>query len=405
MASIASTRRSYGSGSLFTRTDAAGVEAWYGKFYVDGKQVKRKLGPKRTDGSRDGLTVRQAEAELRKVIEKEHATPAVAARVTFADAAERMLRGREARGLKPSTMKTYRNLIDVHLNPRFKDRELHKIEVKDLDRMVRDMTGKGSKPKLILNVLGIAHSVFEYGRHPKRGWCQANPCEHVEKPRVQRSEDIRYLTQEELEAVIRAIPSATTFGPTDRALILTAAMTGLRQGELLALRWEDVDWPASSIRVRRNYVRGEWGTPKTRRSSRAVPMADRVATELELHSQRSHYTASSDLVFGHPHTGNVLGHSALAIRFKQALTDAEARQIRFHDLRHTFGTTMASAGVSMQALQEWLGHRDSRTTDIYADYRPRPADAALVQAAFAPEIPAVESRTRTQGTIQGTKLT
>ena len=60
----------------------------------------------------------------------------------------------------------------------------------------------------------------------------------------------------------------------DRALYLVAAMTGLRLGELLALRWRDVDWIAGVIRVRRNYVRGRYGTPKSRRSSRAVPMAD-----------------------------------------------------------------------------------------------------------------------------------
>ena len=67
----------------------------------------------------------------------------------------------------------------------------------------------------------------------------------------------------------------------DRAMYLAAAMTGLRQGELLALRWKDVDWIAARIRVRRNYVRGEFGTPKARRSTRSVPMADEVAGALE----------------------------------------------------------------------------------------------------------------------------
>lgn len=63
-------------------------------------------------------------------------------------------------------------------------------------------------------------------------------------------------------------------------------MTGMRQGELLALRWRDVDWPARRVRVRRNFVRSEFGTPKSKRSSRSVPLADRVAGELDqLHQE------------------------------------------------------------------------------------------------------------------------
>ncbi len=67
----------------------------------------------------------------------------------------------------------------------------------------------------------------------------------------------------------------------DRAIFLTAVTTGLRKGELLALRWQDVDGPAARLRVRRNYVRGEFGTPKSKRCTRSVPMADEVAGELD----------------------------------------------------------------------------------------------------------------------------
>ena len=121
-------------------------------------------------------------------------------------------------------------------------------------------------------------------------------------------------------------------------------MTGLRQGELLALRWRDVDWKAARIRVRQNHVRGHWGTPKTRRGSRSVPLADRVAGELDRHFKRSRYQADDDLVFAHPHFGQVLDHSSLVRRYKKALKAAGVREVRFNDLRHTFGTRMAAAG-------------------------------------------------------------
>jgi len=167
-------------------------------------------------------------------------------------------------------------------------------------------------------------------------------------------------------------------------LYLTAAMTGLRRGELLALRWQDVDQAAGLLRVRRNYTRGQFGSPKSRRSSRAVPLAARVAAELNSHFARSRFQASTDLVFCQPETGAVLDPSKLRKRFLAAARRAELRPVRFHDLRHTFGTRMAAAGAPLRAIQEWLGHSDYRTTSLYADYAPDLSRAAYWAArAFA----------------------
>jgi integrase len=144
----------------------------------------------------------------------------------------------------------------------------------------------------------------------------------------------------------------------------------------------DVDWTAGRVRVRRNFVRGFWGVPKSRRGSRSVPLADRLAGELELYFRRSKFTAGDDLVFADPRTGDVLDHSQLVQRFKKALRAAGVRQVRFHELRHMFGTRMAASGVAMRTLQEWMGHRDHRTTLIYADYAPSPHEAEMVERAF-----------------------
>jgi integrase len=117
---------------------------------------------------------------------------------------------------------------------------------------------------------------------------------------------------------------------------MTAAMTGLRQGELLALRWRDIDRQAAKIHVRRNYVRGDWLTPKSGKA-RAVPMAPSLADALDRHFKQSNYTTDDDLVFAHPNTGKVLDHSRLNRRFKAALKQAKVREVRFHDLRHADG--------------------------------------------------------------------
>jgi integrase len=108
-----------------------------------------------------------------------------------------------------------------------------------------------------------------------------------------------------------------------------------------------------------------------------------VATELERHFQTSAYHADDDLVFCHPETGAPLDRSRLLKRFKAAAKAAGIRDVRFHDLRHTFGTRMAAAGVPLRTLQEWMGHRDFKTTLIYADYQPSEHERELVARAFA----------------------
>lgn len=222
------------------------------------------------------------------------------------------------------------------------------------------------------------------GKGPRRRGRGAskNPCKQVEKPRTpDEGADIRFLDESELDALLRVLPDSP-IGRTDHVLYLTAAMTGLRQGELLALRWRDVDWQAGRLRVRRSFVRGEFGTPKSRRSSRSVPLADRVGAELDTHQALSTYQGDDDLVFGHPLLGGPLDRSKLLKRFKTAAKRAALREVRFHDLRHTFGTRMAAAGIPMRTLQEWMGHRDFKTTLIYADYAPSAQERELVERAF-----------------------
>jgi integrase len=134
--------------------------------------------------------------------------------------------------------------------------------------------------------------------------------------------------------------------------------------------------------MRRNFVRGEYGTPKSKRSTRSIPLAERLAGELHAHWTRTAYAADEDLVFAHPHTGKPMDRSSLLKRFKRSLRRGGVRMVRFHDLRHTFGTRCAGSGVAMRTLQEWMGHRDFKTTLIYADYMPGAQEADLVDRAF-----------------------
>jgi integrase len=152
---------------------------------------------------------------------------------------------------------------------------------------------------------------------------------------------------------------------------------------LVALRWRDVDLSARRVRVRRNYTRGAFGVPKSRRSARAVPLADEAIKALEALYGQSKWKAADDLVFAHPMTGGVLAKSNISRRMSVALKAAALDEAhRFHDLRHTFGTRAAAAGVPMRTLQEWMGHADHTTTLIYADYSPGGHEAELIERAF-----------------------
>ena len=175
-------------------------------------------------------------------------------------------------------------------------------------------------------------------------------------------------------ALVRAADS-----DPDGAIFLTAAFTGLRMGELLALRWRDVDFAGNAIRVRASYYAGHLTTPKSGKV-RAVPMAPDVASALAQLSRREHWVGDDDLVFIGA-SGSYLDGSALRRRYKVALDRAGLRRLRFHDLRHTFGTRMI-AKADIRRVQEWMGHADIQTTMRYLHYAPRSEDAALVAEAF-----------------------
>jgi integrase len=190
------------------------------------------------------------------------------------------------------------------------------------------------------------------------------------------------------------------FARVDHSMILMAAFTGSRQCELLALRRRHVDWVVQKARIRRSYVRGDCGTPKSKRSSRGVPLGMRVACALDDKYRVSVFRADDDLVFGHPQTGQPLDRSQVLKRFKRYCKAAGiSKPVRFHDLRHTFGTRVAAAGVPMRTVQEWMGRADFKTTQIYADYAPADNEAALVDAAFAPD-PAVRSADHSMDQIE-----
>jgi integrase len=349
MGAASNGKRSYGSGSLFSYRGS-----WYGKWRLGEHQVKRKIGPKRKPGTREGLTRSQAESELRRLMREVKPTPQE--RLTLREVGDAYIAHlRDYLKRKPSTIQDY-GIILGKAETGLPKKTVDALDAANVGGYVAAMQAEGLSPKTINNRLNFLHGLFNFAI--RRGWAHANPVAAVERPRSGDSDpDIRFLDREEIEALLASVPD-DRLGAIERPLYVTAMMCGLRQGELLALRWLDVDWSARVIRVRRNYTRGRFGKPKSRRSTRSVPMPRRVGAELRRLHRNSSHTGDTDLVFCHPDTGNPYDASKMRKRFKNAVADAGIRPIRFHDLRHTFGTRMAGAGARLRFTQEWIGPRD-----------------------------------------------
>ena len=296
---------------------------------------------------------------------------------TFADAAAEYLRfSEEDRGCKPSTIRGYRNAIQAHLLPVFGEMALEDITVQEIERwragMKRVRQPRPLSNKTKNNLLVLMHAIFR--RAVKLYGLPSNPVAEIDRFRVRASGDIQVFSPEEVWALVRAAGSEV-----DAAIFLTAAFTGPRRGELLALRWRDVDFAGSTIRVRASYAAGHITTPKSGKV-RAVPMAPDVASALARLGERERFTGEDDFVFA-GQAGLPLDGDALSKRYEDALRRAGLRRLRFHDLRHTFGTRMI-AKADIRRVQEWMGHADIQTTMKYLHYAPRNEDAQLVALAF-----------------------
>jgi integrase len=367
---------------------------WYAKYRLsDGHQVQRRIGPAWPERGRppEGhYTRRLAEQWLWEVLEQARAgvlpDPTRAA-PTFADAVAEFLRYAERdRALKPSTLRGYRSIVGAYLLPEFSDRALVEIESTEIERWRAALrgTGGGELSNATKNrIVTLLHGIF--ARACRCYGLPANPVAQVERHRVRASPDIDVFSPAEVRALVRAASCEQ-----DAAIYLTAAFTGMRRGELLALRWRDVDFTAATVRIRASFAAGAVTAPKSGKI-RAVPLAPEVAAALAGLARREHFMGEDELVF----PGELGGHldgSALRRRYKAALKAAGLRELRFHDLRHTFGTRMI-AKADIRRLQEWMGHADVQTTMRYLHYAPRSEDAALVAEAFALSEPAPDRST------------
>ena len=172
-------------------------------------------------------------------------------------------------------------------------------------------------------------------------------------------------------------------------MVRVSAYSGLRLGELLALRWRDVDFEGQALTVGRAMSAGIESSTKSGRVRR-VALPDQAAAALDRVSRRTDFVAPDELVFCNAF-GRTLDSSALRRRYRRAQTAARLRPLRWHDLRHTYGSLLAASGVDLVTIQAVMGHSALATTGRYLHARPASDQAAASTRVFEPSLSGPDS--------------
>ena len=254
-------------------------------------------------------------------------------------------------------------------------------------------------PRTVNKYRSVICAVFAHGCKPSTFALPANPAKAADKRREPIPGALLFYSPGEIEAIAQTLADGRHRDPAypavtdgerdarqaedrqDAEMVRIAAYAGLRQGELLALRWRDVDFAGSALTIARALSAGVESSTKSGRVRR-VPLAEQAAAALRRMSRRAHYTSPDDLVFCNVF-GRALDDSALRRRYRRAQAAADVRPLRFHDLRHTFGSLLAMRGVDVVTIQKAMGHSALATTSRYLHARPASEQAQAFTAAFA----------------------
>jgi integrase len=378
--------RSHATGHVRLVRRKRGPDKWYARIRVGQRQINRVIGPAWTKQGRPPtgwFTKQTATATLYDMLAAMSTDAGGPDDVTFAEAGEEFLRYSEQdRQVRSSTLVDYRATVSK-LTAVFGTQELTTITRQEVEAYKAQLLAAKRRlsPRTINRHLVVMGGVF---RRAEAKWGIAhNPAALVSRQR-ERYTGINFYEPDDVRALVAAAEDSQ-----DAALFLTAAMTGLRQGELLGLHWSDVDWVRQRLHVRRSFCQRSKQelSPKSGKV-RSVPMAAEVVGVLDKLSKRDRWTDPDDLVFPN-WQGRHQYHGDLRARFRAAQHRASLKAIRFHDLRHTFGT-LAAQTMPLTTVKELMGHAHINTTLIYSHYVPAADEAERLSQAFRAQTAATE---------------
>jgi integrase len=306
--------------------------------------------------------VREARASRGDVLAKLSRGDRVApARMTLAEYVAEWLETLEGR-VRPKTHERYSSDLRLHVLPKLGRRRIASITPDDVAAVIADMQRRGFAGWTIRGVLTPLGRVL--GNAARRGLIPTNPVSQLdrsERPKVERAV-FPSLDSEAVGRLIANVPDRY------RVLVAVSVLLGIRQGEALGLRWQDVDTREGIVRVRVQLDRrGQLVEPKTRAAKRDVPMPPSLSKMLAGHRLASPWSGESDHVFA-SQVGTPLGVRNIIRRgLLPALEAADLPQLRWHDLRHVAASLLIAEGASVGYVSRILGHATPAITlSIYA---------------------------------------
>jgi integrase len=342
--------RANGEGTIYQRNDGRWAGAW-----VDGNGKRRTWY---------GKTRSEVEKRLRQ--ERDNHDKGLPILDSVLDTCQCFREWLEAsrRRVPPSTWKKYTSLLTNHVIPYVGKVQFKKLSAQHLNRLYDGASERGLSDSSVATLHVVLHRALEDAK--RKHLVHRNVADEADPYRAARPE-MRTLTQAQALQLLEAAR-----GHELEALFVLALTTGMRQGELLGLRWKDVDLRAGVVRVTGTLQRGKGAVvaePKTAQSRRSIWLTDAGRRALLL--QQENVPADCEWVFpnraGHPWNARNLVRRA----FEPLLEIARLPRIRFHDLRHTFCTLMLELGVNPKVVSEMAGHAGvAITLDLYSHASP-----------------------------------
>jgi len=262
---------------------------------------------------------------------------------------------------KPSTIYSYESMLKNHMLDEFGDKRLDRITSVDVTRFFNKVSDEVA-PKYALNMYALLNVMFEVAY--QYDLIESIPIrKKLHRPQHQ-SKKKPSLSGEQIRRIIENTPEDY------RPLFLVAAITGLRLGEILALRWKNVDFDNRRLAITHNLWRGQLVSPKTEASLRTFSLIPELANVFRAQRQKSTFTQDDDFVFarleGSPYDPDHLRNVVLYPALERAGIERSAREFGFHIFRHSAGSIVHAATRDLKLAQELLGHaRISTTSDTY----------------------------------------
>ena len=355
-----SKKRAQGEGSVYKRKDGL----WVAQVTIQGKHVSKYfkmqseariwLQSTRTQ-IQDGLTLAGAQTFLKDFLQ--HWLKSYASSV------------------RPNTIRSYAGVIEYHILPALGNIKLKDLSIDRIQMFYNNETENGTSPRMVQYIHSVLRRSLNFAL--RWGLLVRNPALGAIRPKLLKTE-MKTLNGDQVRVFLSAAK-----GTRNEALFWIAVSTGLREGEILGLKWSDLDWKTKRLQVKRQLQRlkGEGlvlTEPKSAAGKRLIILSSATLTVLQKHlnlQQEEKMFAGenwqeNDLIF--PSTlGTPLDPSNMSKDFKDTLKMARLPNIRFHDLRHTAASLMLLQGIHPKIVQERLGHSDiSLTLNTYSHVIP-----------------------------------